>query len=277
MKRLTILAVLLLGCAVPVGTASASHAPEPQQASSFVPDASGVRASRVEASAKQLWTSDTLNRIANDVAGAPDMKVIIEDDPTEWATFMPPDVDSNNVLGFVNIYNPYLYHQIFLSPFTYPIFGAWMTSGSAQGNEYPFAIAAMTLVHEGFHWRLFSSDESTVNACALKYLPYYLQNDFNVPPTITQTTTTQIPTTTTATTPVKHVKVLKTRVKINGRWVVRTRRVTTTTYVTKTTTTYTTETSTTDVPNPLSTTILADAADFYAHQPAPYNAGTCSV
>ncbi len=135
----------------------------------------------------------------------------------------------------------------------------------------------MDLVHESFHWRLMSGDESTVNACALKYLPYYLDSDFNVPATITETTTRQVPVTTTRTVPVKHVKITKKRVKVHGKWTIRRVRTTTTVYVTKTTTTYQATPVATEVPNPLFQTITADAADFYAHQPPPYNSGICSI
>jgi hypothetical protein len=159
------------------------------------------------------------------------------------------------------------------------VFGTWFTAGIPGGSEYNFAIAAMTLVHESFHWRLNSGDESTVNACALKYLPLYLASatDFNVPATITQTTTQQVPVVTTTTVPVKVVKVTKKRVKLHGKWVVRTVRTSKTIFKTVTKTTYKSRTVTTEIPNPLYQTIIADASDFYVHQPRPYNAGTCPV
>jgi hypothetical protein len=231
------------------------------------------------AQSRTLSTNDLLNRIADDVTGATDMTVGVEDDPTEWASFFPPGVTAPDVLGFVYLDYAPLYHDILLSPDVYPAFAAWLTSGTPAGNEYNFAVAAMTLVHEAFHWRLNSGDESTVNACALEYLPYYLSsvNDFNVPETIEQTTTEEVPVVTTTTIPVKHVKVTKRRVKVHKKWVIRTRRKTTITYKTVTKTTYVSEPSTSEVSNPLFETIVADAADFYAHQPPPYNAGTCTV
>jgi hypothetical protein len=226
---------------------------------------------------KQIWTSGTLNGIANDVAGTTDMTVLSEDDANEWATFFPPDADSENVLGFVGLQVPALYHTILLSPFVYAAFNSWGSTGTAQSNEYAFSVAAMSLIHESFHWRLFSGDESTVNACALKYFPYYIAKDFNVPETVTETTTQEVPVTTTTTVPVTHVKITKRRVKMNGTWVVRTTRTKLTTYKTQTVTTYQSSPVTETVANPLFQTLVADATDFYAHQPPPYNAGTCSV
>jgi len=228
-------------------------------------------------SAQQLWRSDKLDQIADDIVGASDMVVASEDDPTEWATFFPPGTNADNVLGFVILGDPSFFHLIFLSPDVYQVFSNWLASGTTQGSEYPFAVAAMSLVHESFHWRLDSGDESTVNACALKYLPTYLSTEFGVPATITQTSTQQVPVTSTTTKPVTHVRYVTKRVKVQGKWTKKRVRVTSTTYTTVTTTTYQTQTATTNVPNPEFTSIVADANDFYTHQPPPYNAGTCSV
>jgi hypothetical protein len=229
------------------------------------------------AAGKQLWTSDALNGIANDVAGTTDMTVLSEDDPAEWAGFFPTGTDSENVLGFVALEYPPLYHEIFLDPYVYSAFGSWLSTGTPQGNEYAFSIAALSLIHESFHWRLLSGDESTVNACALKYFPYYIEADFGVPETVTQTTTEVVPVTTTTSMPVVHVKVVKRRLKVHGRWVVRTKRTTFTTYTIETTTRYQPRQVASTVANPLFQTLVADAASFYTQQPPPYNAGTCTV
>jgi hypothetical protein len=236
-------------------------------------DAGAVRAAAIS---KELWLSDRLNAIANDVAATTDMQVLVEDDPAEWASFL--GAESPNVLGFTSITEPVLYHRLLLSPSIYPVFGAWLSTGSPVGIEYPFSVSAMTLIHESFHWRLLSSDESAVNACALKYFPYYVERDFGVPATISQTTTQQVPVTTTETVPVSHVKIIKRRVKLKGRWVTHTTRTKVTRYVTRTKTSYETQAVTTDVPNPLFQTLVADAGDFYANgQPPPYNSGVCPV
>jgi flagellar basal body rod protein FlgC len=134
------------------------------------------------------------------------MSVLSEDDAGEWATFFPPGTDSENVIGFVMLGYPPLYHRIFLAPDVYSAFNSWFSAGTPPGNEYAFSVAAMTLIHESFHWRLVSGDESTVNACALKYFSYYLARDFDVPETVTQTTIQEVPVATTTRVPVTHLK-----------------------------------------------------------------------
>ncbi len=200
--------------------------------------AAAVTPANAAAASKQIWVSDTLSAIANDVAGTTDMSVLSEDDAGEWATFFPPGTDSENVIGFVMFGYAPLYHKVFLAPFVYSAFSLWFSTGTPQGNEYAFSVAAMTLIHESFHWRLLSGDESTVNACALKYFPDYLAKDFNVSETVTQTTVQEVPVTTTTMVPVTHVKVTKHRVRVNGKWVIRMRRTTITTYKTRTVTSY---------------------------------------
>jgi hypothetical protein len=229
------------------------------------------------ASTKQIWVSDTLNGIANDVVGTTDMNVLSEDDAAEWSGFFPEGTDSENVLGFVALDYAPLYHEILLSPYVYSTFNSWFSTGTPAGNEYAFAVSAMSLIHESFHWRLFSGDESTVNACALKYFPYYIAKDFNVPATVTESGTQQVPVVTTTRVPVVRVKVVKRRERVQGRWVTRTKRTKVTSYTIKKTTTYVAQPVTTTVANPLYETLVADAGLFYANQPPPYNAGVCSV
>ena len=224
-----------------------------------------------------LSAPQALSAIANDIVGATDMQVMLEDDPAAWASVV--GAESDRVLGFVSFRPPPspLYHAIFLGPTVQAALSAWLTSGTPAGNEYEFAKAAMSLVHESFHWRLLSGDESTVNACALQWLPYYLTKDMNLPDTITQVTTEHVPTTTTRRVPVTKIVVSKQRVRVKGKWVVRTVRKPVTTYVVKTTTTYTDRQVSTVVANPVYTTVVANAQAFYTNQPAPYNSGTCSI
>jgi hypothetical protein len=239
--------------------------------------AATIAARPAAGTSSQLWTSDTLNRIANDAAGYTDMQVVLEDDATEWASFFAPGTDAQNILGFVLLSYPPLYHQVILSPFVYTAFNSWLTTSTPVGNEFNFAVAVMTLVHESFHWRLMSGDESAVNACALKFFGAYLAKDFNVPTTITQTTTEQVAVTTQVRVPTLKTKLVKKRVKVKGKWVTRSVRKKVTVYVTKTTTTYEPRTVTSTVANPLYATLTADANLFYSQQPPPYNAGTCPI
>jgi hypothetical protein len=223
-----------------------------------------------------FWRWDRIDAISVDVSGFGDMHVAFDDNADEWATILGPN--SVNVLGFMSFYYPTAFHRIFIGPRVYQAFVAYFTAGSTPtGNEYEFSIALMTLIHESFHWRLNSADESTVNACALKWFGYYLIRDFNIQQTIEQQGTEEVPVETTTEVPVVHVRIVQKRVKVNGEWVTRPKRITTTTYRTETTTSYETRVVVTTVPNPLYTLILTDAATFYAQQPPPYNAGTCSV
>lgn len=239
--------------------------------------AAPAAASATSTTSKSFWYWDRIDEISRDVSGLGDMHVTFDDNDAEWASLFPYGTDSANILGFVGLTYPPLYHRIIIGPRVYAAFSSYFAAGTPAGNEYEFSIALMTLVHEAFHWRLFSGDESTVNACALKWSGYYLARDFNVPQTVDQQTTEEVPVETTTEVPVVHVKIVKARVKVSGKWVMRPKRVTTTTYRTKTTTTYETHLTTTTVANPLYTLILADTATFYSQQPPPYNAGTCTV
>lgn len=227
--------------------------------------------------AAQLHASTALDAIANDIVGATDMVVALEDDPAEWQSFLGPE--ATEVLGFVMFQPPPspLYHAILLGPDSYPTWVAWFSSGSPAGNESEFAIAAMTLIHESYHWKLLSTDESAVNACAIRDFGYYVSKNFNVPATLTQTTTQRVPRQVTKQVRVTRSVTVKRRVKVKGRWTTRTKRVRVTTYVPRTTTVYVTTTTQTTVANPLFQTLVADAQSFYNGQPPPYNSGTCPV
>lgn len=223
-----------------------------------------------------LVTYDSLNAIADDIVGASDMNVAVENDPTEWS-FLTLSPDAQDILGFVRLFSPPSYHQIFLGPQTYPAWQAWFASGSPAGNESDFAVAAFTLIHESFHWRLVSTDENTVNACALSWFGYYLNRDFNVPATVTQTSTESVPQTTVKRVAVKKMVKTSRWVRVGGKLVRRTVTKPVTTYVNKTVTTYVDQTVTTTVPNPVYTTLVSDAQAFYAGQPSNYNTGSCSI
>ena len=81
-----------------------------------------------------LVAYNSLNVIADDIVGASDMNVAVENDPNEWAllTLSP---DSQNILGFVALFSRSWYHRIFLGPQTYPTWQAWFASGSPAGDE----------------------------------------------------------------------------------------------------------------------------------------------
>lgn len=223
----------------------------------------------------QLHGDARLDLIADDIVGTTDMMVALEDDPVEWASFI--GADSTDVLGFVIFQPPPspLYHAILLAPALDQTFVDWLSSGTPAGNEQMFAEAAMSLIHESYHWKLLSGDESSVNACALRDFGYYIAKDFAVPATITQMTTQQVAKRITKRIAVTKLVVKKKRVKLNGRWVTRKVRQHVKRYVLKTTTVHVPRSVQTTVANPLYDTLVADAQAFYNSQPPPYNAGSC--
>jgi hypothetical protein len=224
---------------------------------------------------RQLHGDARLDAIANDIVGTNDMVVALEDDPFEWSSFL--GFDSEDVLGFVVFQqapSP-LYHAVLLSPQEYPTWTSWLATGTPVGNEAQFAMAAMTLIHESYHWKLLSGDESAVNACALRDFGYYIARDFGVSATVTHTTTEQVATRVTKRVLVTKFVVKKKRVKIHGKWVIRSVRQRVKAYVKKTVTVSVPRTVETTVANPLYDTLVSDARAFYDSQPPPYNAGSC--
>ena len=208
------------------------------------------------ASGKQLWYHPRVDQIGSDIAGV-SVRVNGEDDWTEWASFVSPD-DPYAVLGFTFAFAPatsILYHQILVNPDMWRPLLAFAQSSSLTVADYTTAKSILTLTHEAFHHRLYSSDEGRVNACALKAFPDVLTREFGVAPTVTTATTEQVQT---------RVRV-KYRVRSHGRWVVR--------YRWKVRVTYHEVLSTSS--NPVFDVLVADAKDFYARQPAAYNTGTC--
>jgi hypothetical protein len=117
-----------------------------------------------------------------------------EDDYNEWGSILYPE-DPYAVLGFTSIYEPSsspLYHVIFLAP---PIWSTLDQIDSGGIDSVPRADAAraiLTLIHEAYHQRLYSGDESRVNACALGDFGSTIQSQFGVSPTVEQIVTTPI-------------------------------------------------------------------------------------
>jgi hypothetical protein len=195
------------------------------------------------------------------------------DNDAEWLSLSPVN-GRQGIAGFTAItatpssllYDAYtgqfynVYHTVWLSPRTFNAFRNYIADGiSLTDNAFEVATALMVLDHEAQHWRLFSGDESRVNACALADMPRLLQADFGIPATITQTVSVPI---------TYKVKVrYRVRVKVKGRYVYRYRY----RYVNR----VRYENQQQQFPNPLYTTILSAARDSYNSQPPPYNSGTC--
>jgi hypothetical protein len=209
---------------------------------------------------KQLWHSTHYDTIASTLAGFP-ITAAGEDDYTEWGSFLYPD-DPYAVLGFTMIDAPPespAYHHIYLAP---PIWSTLTKIDSGGIDSIPRADAAMailTLTHEAYHQRLYSGDESRVNACALRDFGSTIQSQFGVSPTVEQTVTTPI--------------VTSHRVRQAAWRTVKGKRVRRYVYRLVSQTTYRNDTVVSD--NPTYAELVSSAQTFVASQPPPYNTGTC--
>jgi len=213
-----------------------------------------VFAVTAQASSKQLWYSARVDQIAGNIAGK-SVQVLGEDDWNEWASFLPGE-DPRAILGFTYPHadsSSVLYHKIFINPDLWPTLSNAAVSGAERSgaSRHMTAVAIMSLTHEAYHQRLISLDESRVNACALKAFPEVLSREFGVQPTVT--TSNRVP---------SRVRI-RYRVRYHHKWVNRYRWKTVWRSVTST------------APNSVFNEYVADAQDFYSHQPPPYNAGTC--
>jgi hypothetical protein len=220
----------------------------------------GSIAGSANAASKQLWHLTALDQAASEIAGVP-ITVVASDSIPEWAALT--GTDGGEVGGFTFLtadpnavlFNPYdgqyyyAYNTLFLSP---PVYEAFRTDLASE-NPYDAGLALMVLDHESQHHRLNSGDESRVNACALADMPRFTAKF--IPPTVVENV--QVPQ--------SYRAKVRYRKKVSGRWVWRSHYVTKVRYVTQPQT----------VTNPAYTAVLAAEQDIYAHQPPPYNAGTC--
>ena len=217
---------------------------------------SGVQAGPVS---KQLWYTDHYNAVASALAGFP-VEVDGEDDYVEWGSWVDAPYA---VIGFTYLYasaSSPLYHRIFLAP---PIWSTLLqidSGGIDSVSRADAAEAILTLTHEAYHQRLYSSDESRVNACALRDFGWVLVNEFGVSQTTQQTVTSPK----TSYVRVRHAVWRISKGKRVRRYVYRLVRKTT----------YTSHTLT--VLNPGYGALVSAAEAFVASQPPPYNSGICS-
>ena len=239
------------------------------------------------AATKTLWLSATYAPLVQEMSGVANEQLDAEDDATEWQTVTQfatgsTAIPSTDILGFTCAFDTaigdWCYHRIYVAPaVTQQLFGAIPLDPSAtyepiwtrlqDGTEDPYygAMAIMTLIHEAYHNRLYSADESLVNACALRDFGYWLDKDFQVPAAVTSTTYVQQRKAYRKRIRVKHHRRVngRTRTWYTRKWVTRHRMVSVPLTVTN--------------PNPLYETLVADAQTFYNSQPPPYNAGTCTA
>lgn len=238
---------------------------------------------------KQFWFGP-YDRIGEDISGIPDLRIAMEDDYGEWADVegafgVPSGLE---LLGAAFIFAPStspLYHVVIVSPdVTRALTGTlpltadgsgtspiWDRVASGTLSYQDAAVAILTVIHEAYHYRLASTDEARVNACALRDLPTYLSTEFQIPQTTT--VTVQVPQTTVIQKRVPYYATVVSRKRVGGRLVTvrtrvqryRTESVTQTTMVSKTET----------QENPAFDGIVAAAQAFRDAQPPPYNSGTC--
>jgi hypothetical protein len=222
---------------------------------------------------RALWYDETYNSIGRTISNVGDMQVVLGDDTNEWSYQLG---QSSATLGFVCIYcypDDWRYHRMFMSPSVSSALGLqarahwWDVLANNPAPTYETVVALITFIHEAYHWRLYSADESRVQACAIRDLPYWLENQFRVPSTVQQTQTVpQI-----VTKQVRESYFVKKRVKRNGKWVrVRVRRYR---WVTVQETVYVQQVVT--VPNPVFLGVVNSANAIHAAEAPPYGGGTC--
>jgi len=213
-----------------------------------------------EAASKQLWHSNRYDSMASTLAGFP-IVAAGEDDYNEWGSFLNGE-DPYAVLGFTFVYAPSsspVYHVIFLAPPIWSTLNRIDSGGIDSVARSDAAMSVLTLIHESYHQRLYSGDESRVNACALRDFGSTIEGQFGVSPTVEETVTTPVVSTHTVRKAVWRTVKRK-----------RVRR-----YINKlvSTTTYRDDTVVSD--NPTYVELVGAAKSFVAGQPYPYNTGTC--
>jgi hypothetical protein len=225
------------------------------------------------AASNDLWLTG-YDAAAQAISGYPDTHADFEDDWAEWQTFFPagscPQCVTGFTYGFVPPTDP-RYHRIYLSPrVTTAMLGAipaptsyspiWARLETSTQDPMEAAVSIMTFIHENYHLRFVSGDESLVNACALRDFPYWLSSQFGIP----ATTTLTVP---------QWVTRTKRVVRYRWRWIHHHRRRVryhkTIRYRVWVNVQHTQA-------NPLHQTLVADAQTSYASQPPPYSTGTCT-
>ncbi len=230
------------------------------------------------------------DQLGQAISGVPDLQVLLEDNWDEWNSIqdqveVPAD---ERLLGFAAPDAPrgsLLYHRIFLAPeITRSLVGTLPLNSAGTGmssiasrvdsgvlSYRDAAVAILVVIHEAYHYRLMSGDESRVNACALRDMSLYLPK-FDINPTRTKTTYTQSTKKTTVKVP--HFATVVQRKRVNGKLVTIHKTVVRYETVTKTVAVAVPKTET--EANPAFNGILDQAQAFRDSQPAPYNTGVCS-
>lgn len=229
--------------------------------------------STAQAASEALYWDDSYDQIARSISGVGDVRLLMEDDNAEWALL----TNNRSALGFVCILaypGHWCYHRIFLAPTISTTLGLqskqyiWdqLSAGVVSPVEGAFALIAV--IHESYHYRLFSSDESRVQACTIRDFPFWLESQFRVPRTVQQTQSVPQVTQERVREPYRTRVWVKRKGKRVRVWVTRYR------WITVDTTVYVQQTVT--VPNPVFDTLVSTANAIHAAEGPPYGGGTCS-
>lgn len=238
-------------------------------------------AGTASAGTKTVWLGQQYTPLVQQMSGVADEQINLEDDAAEWQT-VTQSADSADILGFTCFSDvtpgDWCYHRIYVGPIvTQQLYGTapLSTSGTytpvwtrlQDGTEDPSlgAMAILTLIHESYHNRLQSGDESLVNACALRDFGYWLSSAFHVPATVAKTTY------------LHSREAYRKRIRLSHHRRVGGRMRTWYTHTWKARYRTVTVPQTVESPNPLYTTLVSDAQTFYNSQPPPYNSGTCTA
>lgn len=227
-------------------------------------------AGSANAASKTIWHETDYDTVVSNVAGYP-LTIETSDNDSEWLSISLAISGSDGVIGFTDpnatprstLYNPWdakrywTYRRVWLAPEIWRSLQDIRSNGFRDSMDFSgAAMALMTLDHEAQHWRLWSSDEGRVNACALADMPRLLTSVLGVPATVQRTVTV----------PQNRQVQQRYKVKVHGHWRWRSRYVWKTFYVDQQQTQN----------NPIYWNLITDAQAFYRSQPYPYNAGTCS-
>jgi hypothetical protein len=229
-----------------------------------------VIAPSARAAHSQLWHLTQLDSVGQQLSGYPDMQVVGEDDPYEWGQvlgLLRTTTAAGDIVGYARILalpGSYGYQEILIGPQEWQ-FLVRATDGD-WSDIYDEAFAVLTLIHESYHYRLFSFDEGRVNACAIRDFPTVISNYFGVAATVTQTSQVEHD--------VPAYKTMKRTayVTVKGKRVRRVRLVRIRSGVRVT---YTAGPPI-SVSNPVYAGLVADAQTEYSQQPPPYSTGVCS-
>ena len=201
------------------------------------------------------------------------MTLVMEDNPADWVARS----GNARTLGFVCIIaypGHWCYHRIFVAPPISTALGlqsqryVWDMINGGLVSPFDAALAVIAVIHESYHYRLFSRDESRVQACTIRDFPVWLESAFRVPRTVQQTQTMpQV-----VQEQVRQRYRVRVWVRRNGSrvrvWVTRYRWVTLekTVYVQRVVT----------VANPIFDGLVRTANAIHAAEAPPYGGGTCS-